>query len=112
MMPVDYNAYQIRKDNIIIKMNHYPEKIEFVTSKEDVSLIKTIVYEAFVQLYYRVERISKDALPEEMREMISNPETCRDCINFGSILDPDCIKLNLESDTKEGVIRELVFTSG
>jgi len=108
MMKVDYDAYQIRKDDIIIKMNHYPEKIEFVTSKEDVSLIKTILYEAFVQLYYRVERISKDALPEEMRQIISKPETCRDCVNFGSILDPDCIKRELESDTKEGVVRELV----
>lgn len=108
MMQVDYNAYQIRKDDIIIKMNHYPEKIEFVTSKEDVPLIKTIVYEAFVQLYYRVERISKDALPEEMREIIANPKSCRDCINFGSILDPDCIKLDLEGKTKEEVIRELV----
>jgi len=108
MMQVDYNAYQIRKDNIIIKMNHYPEKIEFVTSKEDVAFVKTITYEAFIQLYYRVERISKDALPEEMRKTISSPQICRDCVSFGNILDPDCIKIDLESDTKEGVVRELV----
>jgi Kef-type K+ transport system membrane component KefB/mannitol/fructose-specific phosphotransferase system IIA component (Ntr-type) len=108
MMEIDHKIYQIRKDKIFIKMLHHKDKIVFITSEEDVALVKTITYEAFVKLNYLFEKVHNDAFPEIIRKELSVGHVCRDCFNLSSILDPECIKMNLVSDTKEGIVRELV----
>ncbi len=108
MMELDHKIYQIRKDKIFIKMLHHKDKIVYVTSEEDVALVKTITYEAFVKLHYLFEQVHNDTFPEMIRKELSVGHVCRDCFNLASILDPECVKMNLVSDSKEGIIRELV----
>lgn len=108
MMEIGHKIYEIRKDTVFIKMLQYSDKIVFITSEEDIALIKTITYEAFIKLDSMLEKIHKDAFPEKMKKELGTEMICRDCFNLASILDPDCIELNLKSSTKEGVIGELV----
>ena len=108
MMEIDHKIYQIRKDKIFIKMLQHKDKIVFITSAEDVPLVKTITYEAFIKLDYLFEKVHNDTFPEIIKKELSVGNICRDCFNLSSILDPECIKMNLVSDSKEGIIRELV----
>lgn len=108
MMEIDHKIYQIRKDKIFMKMLQFQDKIVFVTSEEDVTFIKTITYEAFIKLDYMLERIRKNTFPEIMKRSLATEVICRECFNLTSILDPDCIEMNLKSDTKEGIIEELI----
>jgi len=108
MMEVGHKIYEIRKDTIFLKMEQYQDKIVFVTTEEDVPLIKTIAYEAFIKLDYMLEKVHNNAFPEKMKKELATEIVCRDCYNIAAILDPECIEMDLKSGTKEGVIAELV----
>jgi fructose-specific phosphotransferase system IIA component len=108
MMEVDCKVYQMRKDKLFIKMSHYPEKLHFVTSEADTGFVKVLVYEAFVELFHDVERISENGIKGNIVRNIGKDKLCPGAMDFEKILDPDCIKTELESTTKEGVVKELI----
>ena len=108
MMTIGCRVYQIRKEKTFIKMSHYPEKIEFVTSPEDAGFVKALVYEAFVELYQDVERISRNQMPDSLIRNIGTDKICSGGRNLADILEADCVIMDLKSDNKEGAVSELV----
>jgi len=91
-------------------MLHYPEKIIFKTSDQDVTFIKTIVYESFIKLYDIIAKLKEVAVPDKMRQnLVSKEHNTRRCTDIVRILDPACIVMNLHGNTKETIIKELVY---
>ena len=111
MRQFDAKIYQIRKDNSFIKMYQYDTHLILMTSPQDEVFAKTIVYEAFIKLYWVIDKIKAISLPADMRKNLTtqhNPNSTI-CIteNITDFFEPEHIILALQSDTKEGAIREL-----
>lgn len=107
LIKVDCDMYQIRKDKIMISLYHHPQKIIFDTLGEDVPFIKTIVYESLLGLHSTVNKLKNFAKPQEMRKELIGSGGRKD-IKIAKLLDVKCILMDIKSDTKEGVIKELV----
>lgn len=108
MMELECKIYQIRKDKISIKLFYYPNKIVFKTAKEDVTLIRTIVYEAFLKLHEVIENLKSIAKPQEMRKDLASSKDGRIAVDFSKIIEVNDIIMNLEVTQKEDIITEMV----
>ncbi len=108
MIKAEHKIYQIRKDKLFIKMLHYPEKIIFLTSEEDSGFVKALVYEAFVDLYQDVQRINCNEMPADLIRNIGAEHICNGGVDLSHMIITDCVKMDIKSSDKEGVVRELV----
>jgi Kef-type K+ transport system membrane component KefB/mannitol/fructose-specific phosphotransferase system IIA component (Ntr-type) len=114
---VGYPAYQIRREDIFITLNIMNERLEFVSDIQDVHYLKTLVYEKLLEMQEIVNKLKELAKPKELgKELLSDENTAaRREENFFKDIPLDCIKLNLESNDKDSLIKELMdlaHTSG
>ncbi|MCK4980785.1 MAG: cation:proton antiporter, partial [Candidatus Delongbacteria bacterium] len=65
---LDHEVYHIRKDDIFVKLDKYSEKIVFSTNKEDMSFVRTMIYESFMKLKYNLDKLKDMANPDELRK--------------------------------------------
>ncbi|MCK5808592.1 cation:proton antiporter [bacterium] len=111
MRQFDAKIYQIRKDNSFIKMYQYDTQLILMTSSQDEVFAKTVVYEAFIKLYWVIDKIKAISLPADMRKELTTQHgsDTKICIteNITEFFEPDHIIMALESDEKKGAIREL-----
>ncbi|MFO7736409.1 MAG: cation:proton antiporter [bacterium] len=109
-MNIEGPVYHIKKDDVSIKMYHYPLSIKLITSREEEEFARTIVYEAFVKLSYVVDKVKQYARPEKMKANIlaRKKNSAKKHINLSEILSPSSIIMDMKSETKEDVIIELV----
>ncbi len=104
----DNVVFQLRKEDVFFTMYFDDRTIYLSTSDEDVSFVKTVVYESIVNLYNAVEKIkSVTNKPEIMKKDLTD-DNSRVEVNILKVLTKECIKVNLESRTKEDVIIELI----
>ncbi|MCD6460535.1 cation:proton antiporter [bacterium] len=104
---VQNKVYQIRKDNIFLSLTCYPTKIIYNTSVDDVAYVKTLMYEALLDLYNTVESLKQIAKPEELKKDLLHNEG-KTKINIANHLDVNCIIPELKGTTKTEVINELI----
>lgn len=116
---LDYDVYQIRKDEIFIKLlqgskQENSNKINIITKKEDMEFVKELVFEATVKLEYNSSAILKRLDLREMKKSSHYTAKSKIKINFdiSTILDPKCIIMNLKAETKDKAIRELLNLLG
>ncbi|NOR46362.1 MAG: hypothetical protein GQ534_12325, partial [Candidatus Delongbacteria bacterium] len=105
---LDHEIYHIRKDDIFVKLDKYSEKIVFSTNKEDMSFVRTMIYESFMKLKHNLDKLKDMTNTDELRKTITHDIKSRVNIDISKILDPNCIELDLKGNTKEEVIKELV----
>lgn len=104
-------VYQMRKDRMDIKMKVFPKKIVLFTKKENTFLVKSIVYEAILNLQELVLKVKNLSSPKDLKKDITtgNIESYKTTrINLKTLLNIDSIKLSIESQSKEDIICELV----
>ncbi|MDA3886717.1 MAG: cation:proton antiporter [Candidatus Delongbacteria bacterium] len=105
---LDHEIYHIRKDDIFVKLDKHSCKILFSTSAEDMSFVRTMIYESFMKLKYNLDKLKDMTNPDELRKVVMPDMKSRVNIDISQILDPNCIELELKGSTKEEVIKELV----
>lgn len=106
---LDDVIYEIRKNEVFIKLFQSHYKIIFKVSLEDASFVKAVVYESFLKLDNIVTKLKALTKPMDMRKELIFKKSQRYNINLSKIIDPECIVMNLKSKTKESAIKELVY---
>ncbi|MFC1504774.1 cation:proton antiporter [Spirochaetota bacterium] len=104
---LDYTVYQMRKEDIFITLYWHPASIIFLTSKKDVTYVRTVVYEALLALNETISKLKHITKPPDMRKEISDGGT-KDKIMLEKFLDADCIIVGLISEDKEQLIEEMI----
>lgn len=117
-MEIDSNRiYQLRKDKIFFTIHHTPTKIEVISDKEDLVYVKTVVYEALLDLNETIKKLQDMAKPEDMKKgMLDNDSESRKNYNLlKSAIHSDAIILNLKGTAKEEILKEMIsmlYTNG
>lgn len=106
---LEETVYRMRKEDIFFSFTVYSDRIVFSSDPESVGFIKTVVYEALLDLHRIVEELKTVAKPTEMGREISS-ETGHSQFAIARYSGPRCVKLRLAGSTKEAVIEELVDT--
>ncbi|MDG5816976.1 cation:proton antiporter [Chitinispirillales bacterium ANBcel5] len=102
-----HTVYHLRRDEISITMKTKEEVLEFETDAQDVIFVKTIVYETLLQLNSTITRV-KDLIRPEVFLRGLTEETARGEPDISRILDARCIIPDLKSQSKTGIIEELL----
>ena len=112
---LDYDVYHIRKGDVFVKLlkgskKDNSNKMNFITKKNDLEFVAELVYEAMVKLEYNSGEILKKVNLSEMKKTSHalKKQDVKITFDISKILDPECLVMELVSDTKEGCIRELV----
>jgi fructose-specific phosphotransferase system IIA component len=107
MMNMDEDLSQARKGDISLSIIKQESAVTIETSQVDMPFIKTAVYEVILGLHDTIQKLKSSSDPRAMKQEISNLEG-RTREEVLSLIDPDCIILNLAGNTKKEIITELV----
>ena len=98
---------QARKDDVALFITEKHKSITITTSKTDMPFVKNEIYEVILDLSNNIEKLKISSDPAKMKRDLSNPEA-RTTKDIRALIDPNCLKLELRSETKLGIIVELV----
>ncbi len=107
MMNIDDGLSQARKNDISLSITEVEQTITIETAKDDMPFVKTAIYEVILMLNDSIEELKASSDPHAMRKELSD----MDGKAYGdllSLIEADCISMNLKTTTKEGIIGELV----
>jgi fructose-specific phosphotransferase system IIA component len=107
-MEMAADIYQMRKDNIFISMTYENNKLSLESDPEDLSLVKTAVYEALAEIFEGIEKLKTISKPDKFQSSIFNDNE-RIKTDFLSAIGQDCIVTELKSSTKEDIIKEMAL---
>jgi len=109
-LDADEQLYHIQKGHTLILLRREDTCIEFDSPLDDQVFLKSLLYEMLVDLNSVVAKIKDLVKPEEIKRSIADAQPTTGSINysFGHLFRPECIKMKLESTTKEGIILELL----
>ncbi|MDR0324407.1 MAG: cation:proton antiporter [Treponema sp.] len=107
VMNFDKELCHARKDDIFISIRENENTVTIETAKTDMQFVKTVFYEAVVELHEAIQKLKDFFDPQEMKKelMDSDGRTDEDLLLH---ICPECISINLKGETKEEVITELV----
>ncbi|MBN2619259.1 MAG: cation:proton antiporter [Spirochaetales bacterium] len=106
----DVRIYQLRKDKIFFTIRQLATEIEFVSDKEDIIFLKTLVYEALLELNRTIKKLQDMAKPEDMKKDIleSNTQSRKNYNLLKTAINPKTITLKLKSRNKEEVLKQMI----
>ncbi len=104
----DHAIYQIRKDEVFLTFHEYGDRIECVSLKEDAYYVKTVVYESLLELHRTIENLKNIAKPEELKRELVGEKDARIKGKIVEELNPRCISLSLQSESKQDLIKEML----
>ena len=107
VMNLDDRLCQARKDDISISIHENENSVTIETAKTDMPFVKTIVYEAVVELHEAIQKLKNSSDPNEMKRELMESEG-RTNVDLLSYFCPKCISVDLKSETKEGIITEMI----
>ncbi len=107
-MEADGTICHFRKESMFITLYVQPQSLRFETRPEDVTYVKTIVYEALLNLHVVVNKLKNLAKPSSLKKDLAAPAGPCTTFAVGTSLSIDSIIMHLQSETKEGVIEELL----
>lgn len=107
MMNIDDGLSQARKNNISLSIIEEENSVTIETSKAYMPFVKTAMYEVIMDLHDAIKQLKETSDPQAMkREMFEQEGTPdRDVL---SLIDKDCIILDLKGNNKNEVLAELV----
>ncbi|MBI4846409.1 MAG: cation:proton antiporter [Candidatus Omnitrophica bacterium] len=103
------NLYEIRKNGVFISLEYSTEELEFSCVNEDVSFIHTLFYEVIAELetFIKKAKTLSDKDKIGMKIFDSDSNIMKKEMLIADVLSPLAMKVDLEADTKERIIREL-----
>ncbi|MCL2093414.1 MAG: cation:proton antiporter [Treponema sp.] len=106
-MYMDIGISQARKDDIIFIIHRDDTNITIETERNNEHFIKTLVYEVIVELYGVIQELKENSESDELRrELLDGDSPTRE--KLYTYMDPECISLDLQGETKEEIILEMV----
>lgn len=106
---LDNIVYRITRNDISVSLQCSEDKIVISCDKADVVYVKNIVFEAFLEIHNMFEHLKDLSKPEEMKkELVKMEEPARTDLNILNILHKENIIVDLQGNTKEEIIRELI----
>jgi mannitol/fructose-specific phosphotransferase system IIA component (Ntr-type) len=107
MMNIDDGISQARKGDISLSIIDAERTVTIETAGEDLPFVKTAVYEVILALNESIQKLKESSDPKAMRQELADMEgRARDDVL--SLIDSECITMELGGETKEGIITELV----
>jgi fructose-specific phosphotransferase system IIA component len=103
----DHNVYQMRKDETLITLHAKELNLDFESDVQDVLYIKTVVYEALLQINDTIAKVKNLIKPELLLKGLTD-STGRINTEIHRTLDLRCIIPSLKATTKQQVIEELI----
>jgi fructose-specific phosphotransferase system IIA component len=111
-LSVEHGISQARKDDIVISITENESCVTLETAALDIPFVRTAMYEVIVDLHQAVASLRDSSNPAKMKEAAAGSNACNAhraaSNNVLSLITSDCIKRNLQGNTKEEVLRELV----
>lgn len=108
-MSMDEGLSLARKDDISLSISSEGSSITIETSKSDMLFVKNEVYEAILHLSEAMQKLRDSADPAAMKKGLLDGEA-RAGNNLLSLIEAGSVKLDLQGETKEAIITELVDT--
>jgi Kef-type K+ transport system membrane component KefB/mannitol/fructose-specific phosphotransferase system IIA component (Ntr-type) len=107
MMNIDDGLSQARKDDIALSITEEESAVTIETSRSDMPFVKNAVYEVILRLSDTIQKLKASADPAAMKKELLDPDarTSRDLL---SLIEPESLCLELQGETKEAVITELM----
>lgn len=107
IMNMDEGLSQARKDSIALSIEEDENKLTIATSKADLPLVKTAVYEVILELHNAIEALKTSSDPAALRKELADMDgrTDKDVL---SLINPDTVCINLKGNTKREIIEEMV----
>lgn len=106
---LDDVVYRIKRNDMFVSLSCTDDKITINCDKSDAIYVKNIVFEALLSIYNMFEHMKDLSKPEEMKKELTKDEApVRVEFNILNILRKENIILELNGNTKEEIIRELV----
>ncbi|MCK4529798.1 MAG: cation:proton antiporter [Candidatus Marinimicrobia bacterium] len=107
----DNHIYHIRRLNTFLTFQFLDTMISFSTREDDIPYVKNIMYETLLDLNQTIEKLKAVVKPEELKKdlkMKTSSGNGKTNFPLDKVLDAKCIIMNLDADSKEGIIRSLV----
>jgi len=106
-MNIDEGISKAHKDDIALFITEEENRITVTTSKKDMPFVKNEIYEVILDLSHTIEKLINSIEPEEMKRDLfdTDARTTKDIL---ALIDPECFKMELNGETKEEIITELV----
>jgi fructose-specific phosphotransferase system IIA component len=109
MMNINDGLSQARKGDISLSISEDENKVSIVTGKDDMSFVKTAMYEAILALGDTVQKLKDTANPAKMKkELAQMLEGRMPDDKLLSLIEPDCVNIDLKGNDKDAIITELV----
>ncbi|MDR2482372.1 MAG: cation:proton antiporter, partial [Treponema sp.] len=106
-MNISGGLCQARKDDIVLSITDAGRTLNIETAQADMPFVKTAVYEVILRLNDAIEKLKVSSDPQAMKKELSE-QNGRAREDMLSLITPDCVSLDLQAETKEGIITELV----
>jgi len=106
-MDAGERIYQMRKDDIFITMAEGEKSVSITSRITDVGFVKTMVYESLLKLHETVNKLKDTAKPESLQKDLAK-ETEAAAFDIFKYLSTDCLTVDLKSDNKNDIIKELL----
>jgi Kef-type K+ transport system membrane component KefB/mannitol/fructose-specific phosphotransferase system IIA component (Ntr-type) len=107
MLNIDEGISQARKGDVILSITESGNGVRIETSKANMHFAKTAMYEAVIDLHFTIVKLKNQSYTDELKKELSevHGRVSADLLN---LIQPNCIIPELQGDTKEEVIEELV----
>ena len=109
----EQHIYHVRRQNTFFSFSFTKKTISFSTQEDDVAYIKNIMYETLLDLQQTIDMLKKHADPSAMKlnlqsKQIKTGKEMKMRLRLDKLLSEDCIVMNLESNSKEDLIKSMV----
>ncbi|MCL2763148.1 MAG: PTS sugar transporter subunit IIA, partial [Treponema sp.] len=106
-MSIDEGLSQARKGDISLFIKENGKVVTIDAFESDMPFVKTAVYEVIVELYEAIHQLKQSADPHAMKKELleMEDESHRSLLSY---INPECTVLDLQGETKEAIIVELV----
>lgn len=103
----EIKIHHFRREKSAITLFVKQKKLRFENNSNDTIFVKNIVYENLVKLDEMINQVKDLVKPAELKQELIEGEASTD-FDVKKVLSTDCISLNLQSNTKKEVIKELI----
>jgi Kef-type K+ transport system membrane component KefB/mannitol/fructose-specific phosphotransferase system IIA component (Ntr-type) len=107
MLNIDEGISQARKGDVILSITESENAVRIETSKANMHFAKTAMYEAVIDLHFTIAKLKNQSYTDELKKELSevHGRVSADLLN---LIQPNCVIPELEGETKEEIIEELV----
>jgi fructose-specific phosphotransferase system IIA component len=107
MLNIDDGLSQARKGDIALSITESESTVTIETSKVNMPFVKTAMYEAIIDLHSAILKLENSSSAEALKKELAEMEGSFSSALF-SMIQKNCICMDLQGETKEEVIEELL----